>query len=297
MKRFAVFAIVISLFLLSLFAVSCNITPEGYWSGDSNVNHRFTGLKKISDDDSEVAGWADESASKYQVLVLTDVHIGAGFYRFSAEKAFFSWLTDYPQKSQIKFAIGLGDFANAAKESEFKGYAEIVSKINAHGIKVLNVIGNHDLYADDGFELYEKYCTPGVSYYKFETATLVWYALDTASGTLGSRQLESLKRELLCESKMPVIFTHVPFAYEGKEVGIMPFSLRDTTERNILISLFSQAGILGYFCGHFHPGGTSTYGNVTQYNLKSFGEFGKWYILNVDETANPPVIDVTEFCE
>lgn len=279
-------------FLLSLFFASCNVTSDGFWSGDSNVNHRFSGLKTI--EDSDVAGWKNQPPSKYQVLLLTDVHVGAKFYKKETEEKFFKWLEAY-DKSNIKFALGLGDFADGAKKGEFEYYAELLSKIKSLcGVPFLNVVGNHDLYRDNGYENYEKYCYPHCSYYKFETSKLVWYGLDTASGTLGSRQLASLKNELPREVKKPVIITHVPFASEGKALGIMPFCLRDTTERNILISLFSQCKILGYLCGHYHPGGLESFGNVTQYGLKSFGEFGKWYILDVDETASP-VITIREF--
>ena len=273
-------------FVISLFFASCNLTSDGFWSGDSNVNHRFSGLKKIGE---------INTGSKYQVLLLTDVHIGAKFYHRETEDEFFNWFQSY-DKSQIKFALGLGDFADGAKEEEFQHYAGIVSKIKEYcDVPFFNVVGNHDLYRDDGFENYEKYCYPHCSYYKFETPKLVWYGLDTASGTLGNRQLNSLKRELTSEVKRPVIITHVPFASEGKAYGIMPFSLRDTTERNILISLFSKCKILGYFCGHYHPGGLESFGNVTQYGLKSFGEFGKWYILDVDETVTPPLISLRQY--
>ncbi len=279
-------------FLISLFLASCNVTPDGFWSGDSNVNHRFSGLKKLSESDAEVKSWGEEE--KYQVLVLTDVHIGAKFYHKETEDRFFNWLKNYTERDKIKFALGLGDFTDGAKEGEFRYYQQMAEKINGYGIKLLNVVGNHDLYRADGYENYEKYCYPYSSYYKFYTKNLVWYGLDTASGTLGNRQLASLKKELPSELNKPVIITHVPFASEGKSLGIMPFCLRDTTERNILISLFSQCKIAGYFCGHYHPGGLESFGNITQYGLKSFGEFGKWYILDVDETAGP-VITIREF--
>jgi hypothetical protein len=281
---------------LSLITFSCNVTPDSYWSGDSSFNNRYSGIKKLSDYDNDVKSWAAETQpSKYQVLVLTDIHAGAEFYQQSVEEAFFSWLEAYPELSKIKFALGLGDFAEHADENEFRRYAAIEAKINDRGIKVLNVIGNHDLYSVSGYENFKKYCYPGFSAYKFETQKLVWYGLDSASGTLGTRQLSDLRQSLPAEAKTPVIFTHVPFSSEGKAYGIMPFCLRDTTERNILISFFSRREILGYFCGHYHPGGYETFGNVTQYGLKSFGEYHKWYILDVDETSTPPVIAVREF--
>ena len=291
--------LIFSLLIAVIAVVSCNLTVENFWSGDTNVNRRITGLKNLSESDDIVSSWKNDGETKYKVLVITDVHLGADFYDSSNTEAFFKWLADYSDKAQIKFALGLGDFTDNAHESEYKRYARIVSRIEEAlpGRKVLNVIGNHDLFQSDGYELYEQYCYPHTSFYKFETQKLVWYGLDTGSGLLGSRQLAFLRQSLPqdSKSKTPVIFTHIPFAADGLGPWLLPYCLRDTTERNIMIGLFSRSKIKGYFCGHYHPGGSETVGNVTQYGLKSFGEFGKWYILDVDETIQPPSISVHQY--
>ena len=274
-----------TLFSLSLIALTgCNITPESFWSGDNNVNHRYRPIKNISASDDEIRGWADSVSGSYEVLVLTDVHKGASYYKSGVDAAFEKWLNSY-DLSKVKFALGLGDFADGAKEGQMKDYAALVSKIEAKGIKVLNVIGNHDLFQSDGYELYSKYCYPGTSYYKFYTKNLAWYGLDSGSGTLGSRQLEGLKAAMAVESKRVVVFTHVPLSRSELAQWFLPFCLRDTTERNILIQFFSEMEIQGYLCGHYHPGGVDKFGNFTQYNFKSFGENGVWYIMYVDEDA------------
>ena len=292
-----------SLFLFSLISLfsclfpffSCNVTSENFWTGDTNVNARFSGLLNLTESDSTVNAFKTSCSDCYQVLVITDVHKGAGFYRAEDEKKFFEWLDGLSasELSDIKFCLGLGDFADGAKESEMKAYAELVAKIEKKGIKTLNVVGNHDLYAPDGYEIYKKYCFPNTSYYRFESNAFVWYALDSGSGTLGSLQRKSLLSKLEDEVKTPVVFSHMPVSKKDFGRFWLPFCFRDATERNILIKLFSEKKIAGYFCGHYHPGGSESFGNFTQYNLKSFGEYGNWYLLNVDETAGK--ITVTEF--
>lgn len=295
MKKRELFFSRIFLFFCLIYLFSCNITSENFWTGDTNVNARFSGLLNLTESDSSVSDFKTSCSGQYQVLVITDVHKGAGFYKSDGEKAFFTWLDSLSasELSDIKFCLGLGDFADSAKESEMQDYAEIVSKIEAKGIKTLNVVGNHDLYASDGYDIYKKYCFPHTSYYRFESEKFVWYALDSGSGTLGSLQRKSLLSKLEDEVKTPVVFSHMPVSKKDFGQFLIPFCFRDSTERNILIKLFSEKKIAGYFCGHYHPGGDDKFGNFTQYNLKSFGEYGRWYLLYVDEDEGK--ITVKEF--
>ena len=283
MKKIIVLSYLLSLFFCAA-VISCNVTPESFWSGDNNVNHRYRPVKNLSKSDAEVGAWEESISGTYEVLVLTDVHKGASYYKSGVETAFENWLNSY-DLSNVKFALGLGDFADGAKESQMQAYAALAAKIEAKGIKVLNVIGNHDLFQSDGYELYSQYCYPHASYYKFYTKNLAWYGLDSGSGTLGSRQLEGLKAAMAGESKRVIVFTHVPLSRSELAQWFIPFCLRDTTERNILIQFFSEMNVQGYLCGHYHPGGIDTFGNFTQYNFKSFGENGVWYIMTVNEDA------------
>lgn len=285
----------IATFLISITFFACNVTPNSFWSGDNNVNARFQGLKNLSEIDDEIKKWNNDGKNQYKILVIADVHKGAKYYKSSIDEKFSKWLNslDSDYLANIKFALGLGDFANSGEEDEMQEYAELVSKIQAKGIKVLNVIGNHELFEEDGYEIYAKYCYPNTSYYKFYTNNFVWYGLDSGSGTLGSRQLADLRENMSRETKIPVVFTHVPLAKTGLGPGFMPYCFRDTTERNILVDLFSEKRIAGYFCGHYHPGGIEEFGNFTQYNFKSFGQFGKWYVVDVDE--NKAELNLTEF--
>ena len=274
--------------IISLFVcfpvLSCNITADSFWSGSSNVNHRFRPLENLSQSDSEIKMWENDVSGTYEVLILTDVHKGAKFYKSRVDDAFEKWLNSY-DLSNVKFALGLGDFSDGARESEMRSYAALAGKIKNKNIKVLNVVGNHDLFQNDGYELYSKYCYPGTSYYKFYTGKMVWYALDSGSGTLGSRQYESLRSAMAGESKKIIVFSHIPLARSELAQWFLPFCFRDTTERNLLISFFSQMRIQGYLCGHYHPGGIDTLGSFTQYNFESYGENGVWYIMTVNEDA------------
>lgn len=292
----------IFLFVFSVLLSGCDFSEDGFWTGDSNVNNRYSGFKNLS-------GTAGDSFStglsavngEYEILVLTDVHVGARFFKNSTVQAFYNWLDAY-DKSKIKFCLSLGDFADDGTESQMQDYAGIVNRIesvigNANGstVKVFNVLGNHDLYNDEGWESWKKYCYPHTSYYKFETGAFAWYALDTGSGSLGSKQFASFKDEITKEGKIPVIFTHYPLVNESYDITSMPFAMRDTTERNILMKYLSDNRTSSYFCGHYHRGNVNRYGSFVQFNLKSFGDCGKWYIVKVNE--NSRTFDVREFSD
>ena len=71
-------------FLISLFLASCNVTPDGFWSGDSNVNHRFSGLKKLSESDAEVKSWDEEE--KYHKLYFPTGEVNVSTERLTQSK-------------------------------------------------------------------------------------------------------------------------------------------------------------------------------------------------------------------
>ena len=294
MKKF-----LIILFLFILFAISfsgCNITAENVLSGDKNVVGRYSGFKKI-DLRQELINVPEKKRlpEKYEVLMFTDIHVGAKYYDENTVKKFFEWLDSYENKDKISFACALGDFTDSARENQMKEYADMAEKINERGILVFNVIGNHDLFLYNGYDVFAEYCYPNTSFFRFETRKLAWYGLDSGSGTFGSKQMDDIRFSIESETKIPVIFTHIPLkTYERGKRGLY-YCLRDTTERNELIGLLNNSGCAGYFCGHFHNGGIDNLGNLTQYNLKSFGEFGKWYIVDVDESGDKPVLNVKEF--
>ena len=300
-------SLLLALFFIILTFSACNITSENFWSSDSNVIGRFDGLKNlghidiINDDkkDDDKAFVSESECSQYQVLMLTDVHIGAKYYKEEFAEKFYKWLDSYDFKeNKVLFACGLGDFADSATEEQMKGYKEITDRIEAKGIKVFNVIGNHDLFKPDGYQIFQDYCFPNTSFYRFETKKIAWYGLDSGSGMLGSKQLNSFQRMLDREEKYPVVLTHIPLISNHMEDWLLYYSMRDTTERNILISLLDEKKSPAYFCGHQHGGDISHFGQyLVQYNLRSFGQYGAWYIIDVDESGEIPVFSLTNFGE
>lgn len=179
-----------------LLCTSCKFgLQEIFWRADP-VDRRSKELVKLTG--SELS-FKSGMTSKYDCLLITDVHFGNDHYSVRQD-AFFKSLQKYkaehssPSEPQILFCIALGDIADHGRAAEFDAYeafqkriADTIGKPNS----VYNVVGNHDLY-NSGWKLWEKSCYPHKSAYYFETKNFEWYFVDTGNGTLGRPQFYDL---------------------------------------------------------------------------------------------------------
>ena len=235
---------------------------------------------------------------KYDCLILTDIHFG-NKTKPAWDKVFFTSLKKYREThttTPLLFCIILGDTADHGFASEFETAQAFQQRIANENklplpwdipMPVYHVVGNHDVY-NSGWKLWQQTCYPHKSSYYFETKQLGWYFLDTASGTLGRPQFYDLKAKLHDSSKAKFIFTHYPFYGNG----IVYFSLSNPRERAELISLFAHTNVKLYCSGHYHPGAYCNYAGFQEYTVKSFGLFGKYHILHVDESGEEPVYSI-----
>lgn len=266
------------LFILSVTVSGCGLNSYGlneFLVRNPDVKTRTKRLEKLSAADAPTA----PSTSEYTVLVITDVHFGAEKLpkngpRFDEE--FFTWLSTFTPKP--KFCVGLGDMAEHGWEEEFERYKAFTDRLEStHGIKTYNAVGNHDLY-NSGWTYCKEYLYPFKSLYYFEAGGFSWYCIDTASGSLGDRQMRLLRKTMRSDPNPKIIMSHFPLWANGH----FYFSLQDTLERNLLIATCAETGVKAALTGHTHIEKTSDFGKFTEYNHPGFYAKAGWGIITVD---------------
>lgn len=240
----------------------------------NDVDHRFSGVYPVPVP-------AGNLPSVYNILIVSDVHRGSWTKSGDAENALFTWLelhknsADYP-----KFMISLGDNADHGFPSEFRDYKDFTDKIETlYGLKTLNVIGNHDLY-NEAWDYWRVFCYPYVSTYCVSTPGFSFYFLDTGTGTLGNDQLEAITASMKADPKKKLVFMHYP-----PTINTFLFTLQNTIERNLLLSLFADTDVKGVFGGHLHKNDTASHRKFKEFCLSSFRYQEDFALLTVNEVS------------
>lgn len=256
---------------------SCKYGSGNIFYEYNSVDSRIEQLTKINPG-FETLGTG--SNINYSFLLITDIHFGSARpdrEELPLEK-FWNWMDKQNTDGTMPdFCLVLGDSIDWSDDAKFADYVTFRDRIeNQYGLKVFNVIGNHDMY-QMGWEMWKDNNYPNTSFYKFETNDYSLYALDSASGTFGQKQIELLKQDFQHDSKPKMIFTHYPL-YTNK----FYVSLDDTTERNNLITLFNQNNVKAYFNGHIHRKEETNLGLFTDYSVPSFMFTQKWTVVSVN---------------
>lgn len=292
--------------LLILFLIpSCSLEEYGLEQAfyrRMSVETRATGLRILP---SELSSLVPAEKDEYDVLIITDVHFGnenKGKNGPRREDDWFAKITEGAVGSRIvdnvAFAICLGDVADHGREDEFRKFKETIedrlSEITTakapNGIRMYNVVGNHDLY-NSGWDQWSRYCYPGTSFYKFETGSFSWYFIDSASGTLGGYQYDTLKAAMTSDPKRKLVFSHVPIFADD----FLYFTMQNTEERNLLISLCARTGAKLFIDGHTHQDRTTDFGKFVERNIPGFLEKYGYAILHVDETHQSSSVEIKYF--
>lgn len=243
------------LFVL-LFAFLLASCKYGFYLGlfdEDDVDERTSSLKKLSD--------LSFDADVFSFVIVSDVHFGSGASRDNA--AFFEWYKNALESAEIekkpRFLVCLGDSADKGYKSEFEEYNEFLREIESmessywgKSIKSLTILGNHDLY-NNGWENWKAQVYPYTAYYSLvlngkSGGSVSLFFLDSANGTLGVDQLESLESEICADVNPKIVFSHYP-VYAG---GNLLMTLQDTTERSLLLTWFSKNNVRYVFAGHAH---------------------------------------------
>lgn len=241
------------LVLISFVFASCKY---GFYLGlfdEDDVDERSSSLKRLSDlsFDSDV----------FSFVIVSDVHFGASAKRDNDE--FFKWFRNALESAELekkpRFLVCLGDSADKGYKSEFEEYNAFLSEIEAmesaywgKAVKSLTILGNHDLY-NNGWENWKAQVYPYTAYYSLAVkgksgGEISLFFIDSANGTLGVEQLDSLESEISADTNPKIVFSHYP-VYAG---GNLLMTLQDTTERSLLLTWFSKNDVRYVFAGHAH---------------------------------------------
>lgn len=263
-------------FFISLFFMaSCKYGADNIFHAQNSVHNRDTSITNLTNTGFE------SLSSSYTFAVMTDVHYGAIAIQNAPampDTDFLNWLDGLSSSEKPKFCLVLGDVVDYGAAEQYPDYVSFVNNIEARNVKVFNVIGNHDLY-NSGFENWKTNCYPHTSFYNFQTSGFSFYGLDTGSGGPGAEQLASLKSAFTGDSKPKIVFSHYPF-YSSSFL----FSMTDTTERNIALSLFKKNNVRLYLCGHIHMYEVYDFGSLKHQALPSFHYDGIWLLVTVNES-------------
>ena len=280
MKKSGIFLFI----TISLFFSSCKYGLEELLFRDNSVSERANTIKYL-----ESEGWETETENKeYEILVITDVHFGGenkGKNGGRFETEFYDWLEStyvVPGKALPLFMVSLGDIAEHGFSKEYRAYKFFTDNLESrYGIKTYNVVGNHDLY-NEGWKNFENFNYPFTSFYKFRTSSFTFYFLDSASGSLGEKQLDSFENDMRYweRGRNKIVFTHVP-AYAG---NFFYFVMQNTVERNRFISACAKNDVQALVVGHTHDEITSNLG-FTEYNIPGYLEKKAWALLKINEVT------------
>jgi len=295
--------------VFSLSLTSCDFHLKDYKPMEAfyrlmKVERRAQNLKKlnvsISEEEAVIeTNLVDEkektipikitNESVYDVLIFTDVHFGKDYLNlgeYRRDKELFKALENTKSVSgeylinTIKFAIGLGDFADHGLLKECEEYnKEIRDPLEKiYGIPLYNIVGNHDLY-NSGWNAWEKTMYPHTSFYKFETPSFSWYFLDSASGTLGGYQYDALEEEMYLDKKKKLVFSHVPVYADNN----LYFTMQNTEERNKLINTCAATSTQFFIDGHSHKERRFDFGAFIEQNIADFLTSNSYGILHINE--------------
>lgn len=251
----------------AIFLSSCEYGLDEAFFRENNVNLRSSILSRV-DAPSGLP-------SVYKVAVITDVHFGAIKERF--DERFFAWL----RSTKPAFVVCLGDVMEHGLESEGEAYKEFSAKVKAIcGNEIYTIVGNHDLY-NSGWDVFRDKIFPHTSFYNFRTQKFSWYFIDSASGFIGNGQMTSLRRAMSQDSFPKIVLTHIPVYSSLSALGY--FSMQNTKESDMLISLFAANKVKIVLEGHTHKYEKIDIDDYSLYNVPGYLSAESWAVLTVDE--------------
>lgn len=272
--------VTVILCLLCLLFSSCKYDLQNafYRSGDTDARTKVCCELDPSDA-------PNPATDIYTVAVFSDIHFG-GKSSGRHEQAFLNWLEDLKnQNNSPAFCICLGDIAEHGQRSEFEDYNSFVAKVEAllpSGGKVYNVLGNHDLY-NNGWSDYKELIFPKQSFYHFKTTNFSWYCIDSASGTLGKKQYDTIKRLFARDTAPKIILTHIP-VYSDPLNHMGYFSFQNTYEADMVLTLYAKNNVKLVLDGHIHKSNKNYFGPFIELTVPGFTDKNSWNLITIDET-------------
>ena len=253
---------------------------------ETKVDERATNIIDLNED--ETPGSIEDLGEIYTFLIIADPHTGPRVSGSVAERflaKYDEWLSKAKECDKPRFIINLGDVLDSGKQSQADDYHAFMKNLDTvadgfnKSLPHYSVIGNHDLYASDGWDVWARNFYPHTSYYRFKIDKFSYYFLDTGNGTLGKPQLEDLEKRLAEDENAKIVLMHYPVVSDSS------FCLQNTVERNRLLRDFADGNVKMIFSGHYHRGDTHHYGSMTEVTVKSFGFNGTALLVTVDNAT------------
>ena len=193
-------------------------------------------------------------SDEYSILFMADSHAGT--------------TNNLDSVFSIAIATGVSAvcIAGDLTSGDYRDYAVFAESLPGDDVMPTFLTpGNHDLWSDEGWtEFYQRF---GPSSYFFTVSTPaandLYIALDTGSGTLGSKQLEWLEDILQNQRsgcRRCIIFTHNDFL----RVRHSEISNPLIEELTVLIDLFTRYHVDILIAGHDHEPSEELFG-ITDY--------------------------------
>jgi hypothetical protein len=225
--------------ILSVFSCVSRTTPEGRVAQS---------LSMASPANFSIAGG---SSAPFSFAMVGDIHIGSG------ETERFSRILTAAQAEGDQFVILLGDIIDEGEESDYIAYNQAIASAGYTG-KVFAVAGNHDVFYAGWDNFMNRI---GSSTYAFTAGNSTFIALDSADGTLGTRQMAWLRGQL---SGPRLEHTFVLSHYMPLVPGVSTYlKFASETEASSLMSIASANGVRGWFGAHYHSYVKETIAGVT----------------------------------
>lgn len=286
MKRTA--ELLFLIILLSLFS-SCKFKITDGFYRKNNIRERTKPILTIESPDTN-------DNAVYSAVIINDPHFGRDKTR--RDEAFYQWFKEQCEQEdetlRPRFMVNMGDTTEYGFKESYEEYLSFCSRIKAiakevyknDSFEIYNLIGNHDLY-NGGWKTYSEMMYPYTSYYRFTTKAsssqtgISWYFLDSANGTHGKRQIEDLKGNIRKDENPKIVLTHYPVYGDD----VFYFSLQNTDERDILLSLFSKTKVILLLHGHYHPGTFYDYGKFQEIGNKGYLDYNNCALVTVNENT------------
>lgn len=267
-----------SLFVFTLF--SCDDTDMlGFFTAYVDADARF----EQSGHDSVIELYS--SSDDYVIFSMGDSHVGGT----KNLDMFF----DAAKKENPIATMMVGDITTGHKED----YDTIVKHIpHEDSLRTFKLVGNHDLFFE-GWETYHSYF--GTSTYLFTVNTPsskdLYICLDSGGGTLGSLQLEWLKKTLESQRELYrycIIFTHVNLIRMRPTASTNP----NAEEVQILLDLFVKHNIDMVVTGHDHVQNVDYFGNTTHIIMDALtDDYSNAGYLKINISEKSPAFEFIRF--
>ena len=208
-----------------------------------------------------------------RIAHLSDLHFGANDPKIVA--ATEAWL----QKRQPELVVISGDFTQRARTSQFREASAYLNRLQAAGLKVLAIPGNHDIPL---FDIFRRFATPLRRYTRFigndlapwfENETVAVLGINTArsltikDGRINAAQIALMRERFSAvpAHKTRILVTHHPlFALpigKGSEVA------EAVGRHESAVAAACDVGVHIALAGHFHR----TYARSASSMAEKFG--------------------------